>query len=64
MISTYIIEAIIKVIRQFSTDRFIKYPLSNSILINNYKVIYLINYKSLLVKGSFQYIKKLEIIFK
>ena len=46
-------ETIIKVIKQFFIISFTKYLLFNSTLINNYKVIYLINYKSLLVKGSF-----------
>jgi len=46
-------EIITKVIRQFAITRFTKHPLSNSTLINNYKVMYLINYKLLLVKGSF-----------
>jgi len=46
-------EVITKVVKQFSTTGFIKYLLFNSTLVNNYKVIYFINYKSLLVKGSF-----------
>ena len=46
-------EAIIKVIKQFSTTGFTKHLLSNSTLINNYRVMHFINRKSLLVKGSF-----------
>jgi len=46
-------EAIIKVVGQFFTTGFTKYLLSNSTLVNNYKVMHFINYKSLLVKGSF-----------
>jgi len=44
-------------VRQFFITGFIKYPLSNSTLVNNYRVMHLINCKSLLVKGSFQYTK-------
>jgi len=46
-------ETIIKVVRQFSIIGFTRHPLFNSTLVNNYRVIHLINRKSLLVKGSF-----------
>jgi len=46
-------EAIIKVVGQFFIIGFIKYLFSNSTLVDNYRVIHLINYKSLLIKGSF-----------
>ena len=55
-------EMITKVIGQFSTTGFTKYPLSNNTLINNYKVIHLINHKLLLIKGNFQYIKTRDYI--
>ena len=46
-------EIIIKVIKQFTITGFTRYLLFNSTLVNNCKVIHLINCKLLLVKGSF-----------
>jgi len=50
-------EAITKVVRQFSITGFTRHLLSNSTLVDNYRVMHLINYKSLLVKGSFWRVK-------